>query len=143
MAAPPRDPKNARVRVSSTLGGTYTNISMARSYTHTADTENATTMRWFGGESERSGDPTDSGTINVWWDPTDPTGQDLLRAARDSGASVFLQIAWEGTGTGAKARQMEARITRVTDNGDVTGEGVEGSFDYRAVQGTITTITYA
>jgi hypothetical protein len=143
MAAPPRNARNIRIRVSATLAGTYTVLSMARSYDHTAGTEGGTTLRWFGGTAIKPGDTVDDGTITVWWDPMDTTGQDLMRASRDNGTTVFIQLAREGTATGAKVRQMEIQVTEYGNTGDVTADGIEETYSYTAVPGTISTVTLA
>ena len=99
-------------------------------------------MRWFGGDAIRAGDPTLEGTLPVWWDRADTTGQDLLRTAKRAGTTVFLQICPAGTTTGEKCDQFEAVIREVSVSADSgSNEGVEGSFTYRGLPSTLTTIT--
>jgi hypothetical protein len=139
----PYDPKNARVRFSSTQAGTYTNGALFTSYSHDAGTENATTSRYFGGESRRAGDPTDSGTLNAFFENPDTTGQDLLRTARDTGGTVWMQRCPVGTATGAKVYQMQITVDSYNESADVNSDNVTVTFSYTAVQGTITTVTLA
>jgi hypothetical protein len=143
MAAPPKDPKLTRIRVSSTLAGTYTALSMARTFERTAGTEGGSTLRWFGGEAESAGDPTDTGSVTVWWDPDDTTGQALMRSSRDNQTTVFIQYAPQGTATGAKVRQMEILVTQYVEGADIDADAIEESYEFRIVQGTISTITLA
>jgi len=143
MAAPPKDPKLSRIRVSATSSGTYTTILMARGYTHESGTANGTTMYWLGGEANRAGDPTESGTIPAFFDRADTLGQVLLRASRDNGTTVWLQLCPEGTATGAKVDQFEANITAYTQVVDVGNDGIEQTFTYSGVGGTKTEVTLA
>ena len=141
-ATAPYDPGAARVRLSATLAGTYTIVAKVRSFSHTEGSEGDTVIRWFGGEAIRAGDNTLSGTLPVWWDRADTTGQDLMRSAKRAGTSVFLQICPAGVGTGEKCDQFEAIITEVSISADASSnEGVEGSFTYRGLSSTLTTIT--
>lgn len=143
MAAPPKSPRNTRIRVSSTSAGTYTALSMARTFSRTAGTEGGSTVRWFGGESVAAGDPTDTGSMTVFWDPDDTTGQTLLRASRDNGTSVFIQYCPVGTATGAKVRQMEIYVTSYTEGADIDADTIDEDYDFTIVQGSISTITLA
>jgi hypothetical protein len=143
-ATAPYDPSVARVRLSATLAGTYTNIAKVRSFNHEEGSEGDTVIRWLGGDALRPGDATLGGTLPVWWDRSDTTGQDLMRAAKRAGTTVFLQICPAGTATGEKADQFEALITGVTVEADSTSnEGVPGSFTYKGLPSTLTTITLA
>jgi hypothetical protein len=138
---PPLDPKLARVRVSTTVNGTYSVMSMARSYDHTEGSEGESSLYWFGGEAVRSGDPTVTGTIPVYFDRADTTGQTLLRTAKRNGTVVFIQLCPAGTGAGAKCDQFEAVITEFSMSADAEGDAVEGSFSYRGNASTLTEIT--
>jgi hypothetical protein len=139
----PHDAKLVRIRVSATVGGTYTNVGYVRSVDIDRGTEGDTTLRWFGGEAARAGDLTLGGTIPVWWDDTDTTGQDILETAYYSGSPVFLQFAPHGTATGAKVKQFEAVITEAPISADSEGDAVEGSFGYRGTPSTWTVVTLA
>lgn len=138
----PYDPGVSRVRLSSTLAGTYTVIAKVRSWTLTEGTEGDTVIRWLGGDALRAGDATLNGTVPVWWDRADTTGQELMRSAKRAGTSVFLQFCQAGTTTGEKCDQFEAIITEVTTSADSnSNEGVEGTFTFRGLPSTLTTIT--
>jgi hypothetical protein len=142
MAAP-HDAKLVRIRVSNTVGGTYTNVGYVRSVDIDRGTEGDTTLRWFGGEAAKAGDLTLGGTIPVFWDDEDTTGQTILEAAYMSGDAVYLQFAPHGTGAGKKVKQFEAVITEAPISADSEGEAVEGSFGFRGTPSTWTTITLA
>lgn len=137
----PYDSSAARVRVSTTSGGTYTLVGYVRNADLDKGSEGEATLRWFGGEAVRPGDRTLGGTINVWWDNDDTAGQEILRTAWNNGTSVFLQYAPRGVAAGAKVEQFEAIITAAPHSFDSEGEAVEGSFSFRGVPGTLTTIT--
>jgi hypothetical protein len=138
----PYDPSVSRVLLSATLAGTYTVVAKVRSFTHTEGSEGDATIRWFGGQAVRAGDATLNGTLPVWWDRADTTGQDLMRSAKRAGTVVALQICPAGTATGEKCDQFEAIITEVVVSSDAaSNEGVEGSFSYRGDTSTLTTIT--
>lgn len=140
MAAP-YDAENARVRVSTTSGGTYTNVGYVRSAEFNRGSEGVTTLRWLGGTSVKGGDLTLGGTLPVFWDKSDTTGQDVLEAAYSAQTDVWLQICPEGTATGAKVKQFSAKITEAPITFDATGDAVEGSFTYFGNPSTLTTVT--
>lgn len=131
----------ARVRVSTTSGGTYSNVGHVRSFDMTEGSEGDSTLRWFGGEVVRAGDPTLAGTIPVWWDLEDTSGQDILRTAKRNGTKVWLQFGATGTGSGAVVEQFEAIITEVSRSVASDGDAVEGSFSFTGTPSTLTEIT--
>ena len=141
--AGPWDSGNARVRVSTTSSGTYANVGFVRSAEMNRGSEGATTLRWLGGEQVKAGDITLAGSLPVWWDDADTTGQDILEAAWSSGADVWLQICPKGTATGAKVKQFSAKITEAPITFDSTGDAVEGTFTYMGAPSTLTTVTLA
>lgn len=140
MAAP-YDSSLGRVRVSTTSGGTYTNVGYVRSFEMTEGQEGEATLRYFGGEAEIPGDATLSGTIPVWWDRADTLGQKIMRDAKRAGTAVYLQFCPEGTATGKKVDQFQAYITEMSASMDSEGEAVEGSFTYKGVPSTLTEVT--
>lgn len=142
MAAP-NDSSVARVRISTTSSGTYTNVGYVRSADMNRGSEGATTLKWFGGQAIRAGDRTISGSISTWWDDGDTLGQTIALAAWSAGTTVWLQIAPKGTATGAKVQQFEALITSAPMSFDAEGEAVEGSFDYEGDASTLTEVTLA
>lgn len=142
MAAP-YDPSLSRVRVSATEAGTYANIGYVRSFDMTEGSEGDTTLYYFGGDVSRSGQPTLSGTVPVFYDLDDATGQDILRAAKRSGDAVWLQFAPTGTEVGEVVEQFEAVITEVNRNSAADGDAVEGSFSFRGTPSTLTEVTLA
>ncbi len=77
----------------------------------------------------------------ILFDRADTSGQEILRARKRSGQTVFLQFAPEGVGSGAKVEQFEARITEVTIGSDVDEDFVSGSFAFRGLPTTLTTVT--
>jgi hypothetical protein len=139
----PHDTTLSRVRISTTQTGTYTNVGYVRSASLDRGTEGDTTLRWFGGEAVKAGDLTLAGTLPVWWDDEDTTGQALLESAYVAGTPVWLQFAPKGTGTGAKVKQFEAVITSAPINFDSEGEAVEGEFGFRGNTSTYSTVTLA
>lgn len=142
MAAP-NDANNARVRVSTTSGGTYNNVGYTRSGSLDRGTESDTTLRWLGGDAVIAGDRTLAATVPVWWDDADTTGQDILEAAWLAGTAVWLQFCPKGTATGAKVKQFQAYVTAAPLSFDSEGQAVEGSFSFRGVPSTLTTPTLA
>lgn len=140
MAAP-NDSSLARVRVSTTSGGTYSLVGYVRSADLDRGSEGDTTLRWLGGEAVRPGDRTLGGTIPIFWDDADTTGQDVLLASWTNGTTVWLQIAPKGVGSGAKVQQFEAYVTAAPLSFDAEGEAVEGSFSFRGIPSTLTTVT--
>ena len=142
MAAP-YDPSAARVRVSTTENGTYTNVAKALSFSYTEGSEGDTTIRWFGGEAAIAGDATLTGTLPVVFDRQDTTGQEIIRAAKRSGDTVFLQICPEGTGSGKKVEQFGAVITEVGISAEADGDYVAGTIGFRGDTSTLSTVTLA
>ena len=140
---PPKDPKNSRVRVSLTETGTYNLVGMTRSWGYTEGSEGGTVLRWLGGDATKAGAPNLSGTIEVWNDMADPTGQQVLTSAKRNGTQVWLQVCPDGTATGAKVEQFQATIGERGMTGDAEGDGVEGSFSYTGAPSTLTTVTLA
>jgi hypothetical protein len=140
---PPINPTNSRVRVSTTSGGTYTNVGYVTSYDVSEGSEGDSTTYYFGGELNRAGNPTLTGTINVLWDMEDTTGQTILRSAKKTGDPIWLQLAHAGTATGAKVEQFEAIITEVPRSSDAGGDNVTGSFSFRGTPSTLSEVTLA
>lgn len=104
-------------------------IAEIRSYslTESADTIEDTTM----GDAARTYLPSlksFSGSVDVFWDETDTTGQGALTA----GASVTLNVYPEGATTGDTYYTGTAIVTGITVNGSFDGM-VEASI---SVQGT-------
>lgn len=139
----PFDAEGTRVRVSTTSSGTYTNLGFTRNAEFNRGSEGSTTLRWFGGTSVKAGDLTLGGTLGVFWDSIDTTGQDILSAAWASGGDVWLQFCPAGTATGAKVHQFSAKITEAPITSDATGDAVEGSFTYLGAPSTLTLVTLA
>lgn len=131
----------SRVRVATTAGGAYAIVGYVRSGEMNRGTEGNTTLRWLGGDAVRQGNRTLDGTVPVWWDNADTTGQNILEAAWENQTPVFLQFAPTGTGAGAKVKQFQATITEAPISFDSEGDAVEGSFSFVGVPSTLTTIT--
>lgn len=142
MAAP-YNAVDARVQASSTQGGTYANIGYVRNFDMTEGSEGDTVLRWFGGDQTRAGAPTISGTIPVFWDLDDATGQDLLRGAYASGSNIWLRFLPEGEDPGSPFEEFEAAITEVSRSAAADGEAVEGSFSFTGSPSTYDTGTIA
>lgn len=141
MAAP-YDPSTSRLRLSTTEGGVYNIIGKVRQFDMTEGEEGGSTIYWFGGDQARAGLETMQGTIPVWWDLADTTGQDLLRASKRAGTYVWLQFCPEGTTSGAPFEQFEAIITEVSRSSSADSDtAVEGSFSFRGSPSTLTTGT--
>jgi hypothetical protein len=140
MAAP-NDSNLARIRVSTTMSGTYAIVGTTRSGTLERGSENDTTLRWLGGEAQMPGDRTLAGTMPVWWDDLDTLGQSILETAWNASTAVWLQFAPKGVGTGAKVYQFQAFITAAPLSFDSAGEAVEGSFSFKGTPSTLTTVT--
>ena len=137
----PYDPKLTRVRVSTTSGGTYSIIGYTRSFDMTEGTDGDTTLRWFGGDATKAGAATLTGTIPVFFDRADTTGQQILISAKRNGTKVWLQIGWEGVASGAVVDQFQASITEFSRTSDSEGDAVEGSFSFTGAPSTLTTVT--
>lgn len=139
----PYDPANARVRVSTTVGGTYTVVGKVRTAPYTEGTENRSKIRYLGGQIVRPGDNTLTGSVTWLYDDGDTTGQTIIRTAKRNGTTVFLQWCPAGTATGAKALQMEVSITEITGNLDADAQVVDGGFSWEGVDDSPTEITLA
>lgn len=138
----PFDPGVSRLRLSSTLAGTYTVVAHIRSFTFTEGSEGDATIRWFGGEAVRAGDQTVTLTAALWFNPGDTTGQALIRSAKRAGTSVFIQVCPSGTATGEKCEQFECVITEFTVSSDAaSNEAVDGTMSARGLASTLSTIT--
>lgn len=138
--AGPYDPEGARVRVSTTTNGTYTDIGYVRTASATHGSEGLTRTKYLGGTLYKAGDLTDTYSVAFLLNLSDTNGQNIIRAAHDNGTTVFLQVLPEGTGSGALGYKQEVRVTEFTDSIDVDGEYVEGGFSAESV-GTRTDIT--
>lgn len=141
--AGPIDTKNTRVRVSTTLAGTYTLVGYTTAYTFTEGTEGGNTILYFGGEELTAGRNTATGSLDVLFVRGDTLGQDVIRSAKRAGTTVFLQLCPEGTATGAKCEQMEVYIDEVSHNPDRSNDRVTGSINFRGIPSTLSTITLA
>lgn len=137
----PHDPSLARVRVSTTSGGTYNLVGFVRSADLDRGSEGETTLKYLGGEAVRPGDPTLAGTIPVFWEEGDTNGQAILETAWQNGTTVWLQFGPKGVGSGAKVKQFEAYITAAPFSFDAEGDSVEGSFSFRGIVSTLTEVT--
>lgn len=132
-----------RVRVSTTSGGTYTNVGYTRSIEVAQGSEGDTTLRYFGGDATVPGDKTLEGSVPVWWDDADTNGQEVLKTAYNGSTAVWLQFCPKGTTAGLKAIQFEAYITEIRTSSDIEGDAVEATFSYRGTPSTLTTPTLA
>lgn len=135
------DANLTRVRVSTASGGVYNLVGFVRSFDLTEGEEGGGVTRYFGGELDKSGDPTLTGSMPVLFDRADTSGQELLRTRKRSGQTVWLQFGPEGVGSGAKVEQFEARINEVTIGSAVDDDYVAGSFSFRGIPSTLTTVT--
>jgi hypothetical protein len=132
-----------RVQASSTLGGTYNNVGYVRSFELTEGEDGGGRTLYFGGELDKAGEPTLAGSMPVLFDKADTTGQELIRNAKRSGATVFLRFCPEGTTPGSRAYRFEARVTEVTIGSAVDDDWVQGSFSFRGLPATLSNITLA
>lgn len=139
----PYDPQQAAVRIAPTLAGTYTTIGLVTTSTFTEGSDGSSTTKHLGGSVVKAGDPTVSGSFSYLFNRSDTLGQEAARAARRSGASVFLQDCPEGTATGAKVEQFEAKIDEVGREIDAGNDWVTGSISYTGIPSTLTTVTLA
>lgn len=139
------DTNLSRVRVSATQAGTFTNVGYTRSFDFNEGTEGSSVARYFGGEARKAGDPTVGGSLSVFYDPTDTTGQEILKTAKRGSTTVFLQICPAGTATGAKVEQVECYITELNLASDRDGGSgwVERGITYEGIPDTLTTVTLA
>src|ERR1700755_345286 len=137
------DPVNSRVRVSTTVGGTYTSIGKITAANMNEGQEGASKLKFLGGQIRRPGDSTLSGDITVYFDSGDTTGQEILKTAKRNGSSVFLQFCPDGTATGAKVEQFEASITAHNLPLDASTEIISPSFSFEGVDDSPTTVTLA
>jgi hypothetical protein len=139
----PVDTSLTRVRVSTTLAGTYTLVGYVRSFSLTEGEEGGGVTEYFGGEIDKSGRPTLEATMPILYDRADTTGQEIIRAAKRSNTSVFLQFCPEGTTTGKKCEQFEAKVTEVGTSSNVDDDYVAGTLGLRGIPSTLSTITLA
>jgi hypothetical protein len=139
----PFDPVNSRVRVSTTLGGTYTSIGKVLTANSNEGQESRTKTRYLGGTVTRPGDSTWGGDITALWDNTDTTGQEILKTAKRNGTTVFLQFCPDGTATGAKVEQGEVNITAHNLPLDASAEIIQRSFSFEGVDDSPSTVTLA
>lgn len=141
----PFDPTNSRIRVSATMGGTYTAVGKVVDYDHNEGVEGGGTTKYMGGQVERAGDPTLDGSFNVLWDNTDTNGQEAIKAAKRAGTPLWFQFCPEGTATGAKVEQFQANVTgyRINANSQDGDNLVKGSITLKADPTTLSTVTLA
>ena len=140
MAAP-KNANLARVRISTTSGGTYTSLGYVRSASLDRGSEGDTTLRWLGGDAVIAGDLTITGNIPIWWDDADTLGQEVAETAYLAQTAVWLQFCPSGTTTGSKVKQFQAYITSAPLSFDSEGKAVEGSLGFRGVPSTFSTVT--
>jgi hypothetical protein len=139
----PYDAGAGRLRVSSTLAGTYTLVAYVTDAPYTEGSSGSTTTKYLGGEFVKAGDATLSGSGTVIYNEADTLGQAIIYAAKRSGASVFFQWCPAGTATGAKVEQFEAKVDEVSGDLNADNEWVMKSFTYTGVPSTLTTVTLA
>jgi hypothetical protein len=139
--AGPYDPEEAAVRVSTTLTGTYTIVGLVTSSSFTEGSSGTSETPYMGGIAYKSGRSTVNGTVNYLFNRADTNGQEVIRAAKRSGASVFLQDCPEGTAVGDKVEQVEAKIDEVGRESDAGNDWVTGSFTFTGIASTLTTET--
>jgi hypothetical protein len=139
----PYDPTNARVRVSTTLSGTYTVVGKVRNASIEEGQENQTKIKYLGGQTRRPGDSTLSGSVECLFDDGDTTGQEILKTAKRNGTTVFLQYCPFGTTTGLKVDQMEVNITKLGYGLNADEEIIPRTFDWEGVDDAPTTVTLA
>lgn len=139
----PYDAGQGRLRVSSTLGGTYTVVAYVTDAPYTEGSSGSSTTKYLGGEFVKAGDSTLSGSATVVYSDTDTLGQAIIYSAKRSGNSVFLQWCPAGTATGAKCEQFEAKIDEVSGDLNADNVWVMKSFTYTGVPSTLTTVTLA
>lgn len=137
------DTKNTRVRVSTTLAGTYTLVGYTTAYTFTEGTEGGDTILYFGGEEVTAGRSTVAGSLDVLMDQSDTLGQTIMVTAKRAGTTVFIQLCPDGTTTGKKCEQMEAYIDELGQASDRTNPRVTRTISYRGIPSTLTTVTLA
>jgi hypothetical protein len=142
MAAP-HSASAARIRVSATLGGTYTTVAYVRSGDFDRGSEGETVQKWLGGSKTVSGDRTLSLDVPVWWDNDDTTGQTLMETAWASGGTLGIQVCPRGTAPAAKVYQFEGRIGGAPISFDSEGVSVEGTFTATGDITTYSVITLA
>lgn len=139
----PYDNEDARVRVSTTENGTYTNIGYVRRGSYQEGSDGASKTKYLGGEIQKAGDPNLSGTVDVVYNREDTNGQAVLKTAKRNGTTVWLQICPEGTATGAKVEQFEADVDQFNLDLNADEDWVSGSFNYTGKPATLTTVTLA
>lgn len=139
----PVDTSLTRVRVCATLAGTYTLVGYVRSFDLKEGEEGGGATLYFGGEIDSAGRPTLEASMPILYDRADTTGQEIIRAAKRAGNTVFLQFCPGGTSTGAKCEQFEARVTEVGTSANVDEDYVAGTLGFRGIPSTLTTITLA
>lgn len=139
----PFDPVNARLRVSTTVGGTYAVVGKVLTANSNEGQENRSKTRYLGGVVVRPGDKTWSGDITVLFDSGDTTGQEIIKTAYRNSTTVFLQFCPEGTTTGMKCEQGEVNITGHNLPLDSSVEIIQRSFSFEGVDDSPSTITLA
>lgn len=139
----PYDPEDAALRVCTTINGTFAVIGLTTSSQFTEGSSGTSETPYMGGTIYKAGRNTVSGTANYIFNRADTTGQEVVRAAKRSNASVFLQDCPEGTAVGAKVEQVEAKIDEVGRETDAGNDWVTGSFTWTGIPSTLTTETLA
>ena len=133
----PIDLQDTIVQISA-LGVTYATIANVTGYSATHGQDGETRVRVFGLANAyiRAGDLTDSYDLSGLYDIADTDGQNVLRAARDAGTSVFVKVLPDG----GDGYLQECNVMEYTDSGEADGEYVECSFSLEAI-GTKSTAT--
>jgi hypothetical protein len=138
---PPIDTDLTRIRLGSAPGGTFSIIAYVRSFELTEGEEGGGITKYFGGELNKAGDLTLEGSMPVLFDRADTTGQEAMRAAKRGGYHVWFQFCPAGTTAGSVCEQFQATVTEVSVSSARDDDWVAGSFSFRGVPSTLTTIT--
>jgi hypothetical protein len=141
--AGPYDTSLAALRVCTTINGTYTLVGYVRSTDFTEGSDGASETKYLGGSITKAGDPNLSVSTSVLFNREDTTGQEIIRSAKRSGASVFLQVCPDGYATGKKVEQAEYKVDEVGMSINADNDWVEVTMSFTGVPSTLTTVTLA
>lgn len=130
--------KDTELHVATTAAGTYALLSGGLTIDEREETADDEEIFTFGSDTAIVSENEDVATIdmNLLLDPADTTGQEIVRAARRNGTSIFVRMLWDGPG-GTAGEQFEARVLSFNRTADRNGTGqnkfVRGALSIRRI----------
>jgi hypothetical protein len=141
----PYDPEDSRIRVGLTSNGAFALVGKVTNWDVDSSASDPQVREWLGGEDMRPPRTlTKGGSVEVWLDNGDTTGQKVIDDAHNDRTPVFLQICPEGTTIGDTVYQVQAYITGSRwQMGGMDGAGITGNFSWRGLASTWTEVEIA